>query len=84
MKWLQNGNLTKLVAFFVISVVITCTVSFAANGWESFVGDGKTEEAPSTDSVLNGDNTVIEGEEQEPSTDVSVVIPTPKYYHSIT
>ena len=39
MKWLQNGNLAKLVAFFVIAVVITCTVSFAANGWQSFIND---------------------------------------------
>ena len=83
MKWLQNGNLAKLVAFFVIAVVITCTVSFAANGWQSFIND-----------ELSGDNVVADNKnpsnnntDEEKETDeenIPVVLPTPKYYHAIT
>jgi hypothetical protein len=82
MKWLQNGNLAKLVAFFVISIVVTCTVSFAANGWESFVDDGT-----SSDNIVSENNS---GEvkdpttEQAPGADIPVVLPQQKYYHSIT
>ena len=83
MKWLQNGNLAKLVAFFVISVVITCTVSFAANGWESFVDD-----ATSTGNVVsdnkNDNGKTEDGEEENQPTDAPVTIPELKYYHSIT
>ena len=84
MKWLQNGNLTKLVAFFVISVVITCTVSFAANGWESFVGDGTSKGDSVVENTPSEEKTEDSGDVETPSEDVSVVIPTPKYYHSIT
>lgn len=81
MKWLQNGNLAKLVAFFVISVVITCTVSFAANGWESFVDDGSGE-----DRVVASGNSDNKNNEDAstPNTDIPVILPTAKYYHSIT
>ena len=82
MKWLQNGNLAKLVAFFVISVVITCTVSFAANGWESFVNDGDSTDNQVADSTPNGEDGT-EGE-QNPSDDIPTLLPVQKYYHSIT
>ena len=39
MKKIKGGNLVKLVAFFVIAAVLTCTASFAANGWQSFVNN---------------------------------------------
>lgn len=84
MKWLQNGNLTKLVAFFVIAVVIVCTVSFAANGWQSFV-----DKDPVNDTITSGgegsednsDKTTGDGDGQD---DIPVVQPEPKYYHQIT
>ncbi len=85
MKWLQNGNLAKLVAFFVIAVVITCTVSFAANGWQSFI-----DNEPDTDKVVTDKNNSEKDNVDENSggetsgEDVPVVLPTPKYYHSIT
>ena len=83
MKWLQNGNLAKLVAFFVIAVVITCTVSFAANGWQSFV-----DNEPDSDKVVTenpGSDEFDENKDGENNQeDVPVVLPTPKYYHKIT
>ena len=83
MKWLQNGNLAKLVAFFVIAVVITCTVSFAANGWQSFIQD------PNSDKVADNMNSdkVDENTSDDPNnddTDIPVIAPEPKYYHYIT
>ena len=84
MKWLQNGNLAKLVAFFVIAVVITCTVSFAANGWQSFIYN-----EPDSDKIMtenhSANNKVDENNDGFEGTDIPVVQqPTQKYYHSIT
>ena len=83
MKWLQSGNLAKLVAFFVIAVVISCTVSFAANGWQSFVNNGNNSDKVVTDNNSASDNVDEENKDEEPE-DVPVVLPTPKYYHKIT
>ena len=83
MKWLQNGNLAKLVAFFVIAVVITCTVSFAANGWQSFI---KNE--PDSDEVIpdndSANNDIDENNDGTKDEDVPVVQPIEKFYHAIT
>ena len=84
MKWLQNGNLAKLVAFFVISVVITCTVSFAANGWESFVNDSNSSDGAINDANTNSAINPGTEEEQDPTGDIPAVLPVQKYYHSIT
>ena len=83
MKWLQNGNLAKLVAFFVISVVITCTVSFAANGWESFVGDVNGSDSLATDNSSGGENK-NDGPLKDQDDTVQVILPTERYYHGIT
>ena len=84
MKWLQSGNLAKLVAFFVIAVVITCTVSFAANGWQSFINDEKDNDKIVADNNSGSDNFDDNKENNEPQEDIPVVLPTPKYYHAIT
>ena len=80
MNWLQNGNLAKLVAFFVIAIVITCTVSFAANGWQSFI------ENPNGDDIANNDNKTdgSASDDNENKEDIEVIAPEPKYYHYIT
>ena len=77
MKWIQNSNLAKLVAFFVIAVVMICTVSFAVNGWQSFTDNDIPAEDQS--NKPNEDNTV-----ELPSEDIEVVLPTPMYFHPIT
>ena len=81
MKWLQNGNLAKLVAFFVIAVVITCTVSFAANGWQSFIKNepDSDEVMPDNDSASNNIDENNDGTQDE---DIPVV--QDKFYHAIT
>ena len=83
MKWLQNGNLAKLVAFFVIAVVITCTVSFAANGWQSFIKNepDSDEVMPDNDSANNNIDENNDGTQDE---DIPVVQPIEKFYHAIT
>lgn len=84
MKWLQNGNLAKLVAFFVIAVVITCTVSFAANGWQSFIDDEADSDKIEADNSSGSDEFDENKGEESPDEEVPVVLPTPKYYHGIT
>ena len=88
MKWLQNGNLAKLVAFFVIATVITCTVSFAANGWQSF-----TQDEPDSDNIVADNNTGNDdfdenqdGDKNNEGTnsDIPTIAPTPKYFHYLT
>ena len=81
MKRLQNGNLAKLVAFFVIASVLSCTVSFAANGWQSFVDDGANGDNVVSDSNLNNKD---EGTNEDNAADIPVMVPSQKYYHSIT
>ena len=83
MKWLQNGNLAKLVAFFVIAVVLTCTVSFAANGWQSFIYN-----QPDSDKIMtennSANNKVDENTDGMGELDIPVVQPGQKYFHLIT
>ena len=81
MKWLQNGNLAKLVAFFVIAVVITCTVSFAANGWQSITNFDPQKDNSNSNNEAAGDS---DGDGDVQDETVEVVLPSPKYYHSIT
>ncbi len=85
MKFIKNGNLAKLVAFFVIAVIMICTVSFAANGWQSFL-----ETEPNSDNNVTekpGNETVDEnkdGETNNNNDDVPTVVPTPSYIHYLT
>ena len=83
MKWLQNGNLAKLVAFFVIAVVLTCTVSFAANGWQSFIYNDPDSDKITTENN-SANNKVDENNDGIGGTDIPVVQPDQKYYHPIT
>ena len=68
MKKIKGGNLVKLVAFFVIAAVLTCTASFAANGWQSFVNnepdsDDADGNPPDGDVDENTDGSTGEGEQ---------------------
>ena len=80
MKWLQNGNLAKMVAFFVIATVITCTVSFAANGWQSFTTDPDSDNIV-TDNIYVSDNVDENKDGDSENQDIPVVAPQTKYYH---
>ena len=88
MKWLKNGNLAKVVAFFVIAVVLTCTVAYAASGWQSPNDEpdsgknGEGNNTPSTDETdENKDGTNQDNSNEE---DTPVVKPIPEYLHYIT
>ena len=84
MKWLQNGNLAKLVAFFVIAVVITCTVSFAANGWQSFIKNEPDSDKITTDNNSANNNVDENNDGNKDDENIPVIQPTQKYFHSIT
>ena len=85
MKSVQNGNLAKLVAFFAIAITIACTVSFAANGWQSFIPEPDSDNVASDE---NSDNNNVDentdGDTTNKDEDIPVVAPTPKYYHYLT
>ena len=85
MKFIKNGNLAKVVAFFVIAVVLTCTVSYAAGGWQlpdsnnsGNIGEG--EKNPSTDETDDDKDPSA----QNPNEDLPVIKPIPEYLHYLT
>ena len=82
MKWLQNGNLAKLVAFFVIAVVITCTVSFAANGWQSFINEPSSDKITTDDVAVN--NKIDQNDVEKNEEDIPAIQPADKFYHLLT
>ena len=71
MKFMKNGNLAKVVAFFVIAVILTCTVSYAAGGWQlpdindsGNIGEG--EQNPSTDDTDDDKDATTENPNEDP------------------
>lgn len=78
MKSIKGGNLLRLVAFFVIAAILTCTVSFAAGGWQSFLqnepdSDDAANNVPDGDVDENIDGSIENGGE-------AVVTPILKHY----
>lgn len=96
MKRSKNGNLAKLVAFFVIVIIIICSVSFMASGWQLYV----TKDQNSGDVADNDPNSDKNDENKDPSdnetgdgdddsqngggADVPAVKPVPEYLHYIS
>ncbi len=86
MNWLKNGNLAKLVAFFVITIVLTCTVAYAAGGWQQPGGnnipdnsdDGTGENIPPNANVDENTNNT------NPPEEIPEIKPVPEFLHSIT
>lgn len=79
MKRVKHSNLPKLVAFFLVVGVLTCTVAYAASGWNYDI----------LNSTLNNDNTNSDktdssDKNDDDNTDVPVVLPIPEYLHYIT
>ncbi len=83
MKIIKNGNLAKLVAFFLIAILLTIAIAFSANGWRE---EDKIE--PDSDNVE--DNTMSNGNADENtdgpsgSEDIPAIVPKPIYNHYIT
>ncbi len=78
MKILKRGNLLKLVAFFVIAATLTCTVAFAANGWQSFLNGENSDKAEGEQNQPSGEGDKDTGNNtQEPK-------PIPEFLHAIT
>lgn len=99
MKWLKNGTPVKLVAFFVIAVILTCTVAFAAGDWQSFVntdpddnsgnvdgeGDSTNDEADNNTDGSNAGNSAPDNINDSTDTgDDPTVNVVPEYLHYIT
>ncbi len=79
MKLLKNGSLAKLVAFFLIAIVLTCTVALATSGWQSDAD--KTPESDETDK--NGEVDENKGGNKEDE-NIPTVKPLPEYINYIT
>ena len=87
MKFMKNGNTTKLVAFFLIAAALMCTVGFASGGWQSNVlnqpdsgnADEKTDDADENIDGVSPDNQGGESGDNLP-----VVNPAPVYYDYLT
>lgn len=84
MKALKNGNLAKLVAFFLIAISLTAAIAISASGWlennntEPDSGNIEDEKTPSSDNA--DENT--DGPQGED--DTPVVAPKPIYTHYLT
>lgn len=76
MKRISNGNLAKLVAFFLIVVTLTCTVAYAVSGSTNVANDPLLNN-PSDNSPPQNNNNL--------DTDfIPTVKPIPEYLHNIT
>ncbi len=82
MKIPKNGNLAKLVAFFLISGVLMATIALSASGWNEF-GNG-----PDSGKLEDGKNPSIDNSDENKDgsgdEDIPVVAPKPVFYHYIT
>ena len=80
MKFAKGGSLIRLVAFFVIAAVLTCTATFAASGWQSFLPN-----EPDSDNAA-GDMPDGEVDENTDGQDENKqeVIPPPEIKHYLT
>lgn len=76
MKFIKGGNLAKLVAFFLIVTILTCTVAFASGGWQSFTeGDSDSDDIAggvippdgNVDENTDGNNGVTPPPQDEPA-----------------
>lgn len=79
----KNGNLAKLVAFFLISAVLIATIALSASGWNEFNNgpESGNPEGGLKPSIGNSD----ENKDGQPGgNDTPVVAPKPVYYHYIT
>ena len=81
MKSFKNSNLPKLVAFFIVAMILTCTVAYAAGGFyrpDNNVTDdnGKTEGNQMSSGESDKNNTEDD--------DVPTIKPIPEYFHYIT
>ena len=82
MKTFKNGNLVKLVAFFILTVILSCTVAYAAQDWHGPTvskpdDNGKTEDnKPSGETDENTDGNT--------QNKVEASKPVPEFLHYIT
>ncbi len=84
MKAFKNGNLAKLVAFFLIAISLTAAIAVSASGWlendntEPDSGNIEGGNPPSNDNAdENKDGPTVED-------NAPVVVPTPTYTHYLT
>ena len=82
MKTSKNGNLVKLVAFFILAVVLTCTVAYAAQDWQSPTVSTPDDNGKTDDDNINGDTDEnTDGNKQE---GIPVAKPVPEFLHYLT
>lgn len=84
MKVLKNGNLAKLVAFFLIAVSLTAAIAVSASGWletDNTEPDSGNIEGSDTPPSDNADENKDGPGSQD---DTPVIAPTPTYTHYLT
>lgn len=96
MKGSKNGNLAKVVAFFVIVILAVCSLSFMTSGWQfNFIndnsGDVAKDDSNQADNDKNDKNNGSQNDNSEGDTDnsdkdevISTVKPLPEFIHKIT
>ncbi len=88
----KNGNLAKVVAFFVITVILVCIVAFASNAenWQFPTNDDDNSgNADNENGETDGNKDVTENPDgnvdgANPDTDTPVVNQIPEYLHYLT
>lgn len=81
MQKAKNGNLAKLVAFFLIATVLIIAIAISASGWQE-----KPDLEPESGNVDEGnkDDNADENTNGSDDDDVPTVAPTPIYNHYLT
>ena len=78
----KTGNPIKLVAFFLVAIILTATVSYAAGGWQAGNLNPDSSDADKNDDSSGETDDNIDGITPEP--DIPVVNPIPEYTDYLT
>lgn len=95
MKDSKNGNLAKVVAFFVIVILAVCSVSFMTSGWQfNFINDNSGNVAKDDSNQADNDKSDQDGSQNNESNnntelpgeadDIPAAKPLPEFVHKIT
>ena len=82
MNIIKTGGSLKLLAFSLVAVIVSLTVTVAVNGWQPPSSEGTHEEESDKNSDSQKDDSG--GDENEIEEEEDVVDLTPKFYHHLT
>ena len=79
MKNIKGVSLIRLVAFFVIATILTCTAVFATGGWQSFI-QNEPDSDDTADTLLSSGDVDENTDGSNKTEDIIVPIPETKHY----